>query len=272
MEYYERMIGIILSLVDNSVNLAKTGASLSRVCEILDMPSMKVQNLFLEGNIHMKNVCYQSGSKFILNDINLDINRGEKVAIMGESGSGKSTLVKVMFGILKASTGEIMMDNLRLSDYSGEIVFDNLGIVMQDNYFINDTVRNNLKLVKYNIKDQEMLGVCKKVNLNLGEAMLDIVIGENGNKLSGGQRQKLALARLLIRNPQYLVLDEATSALDKQAESEMLRMISENYLNATYIVIAHKMSAINGCNRRIILVDGKCVLDEHLSLQEDGIN
>lgn len=74
--------------------------------------------------------------KFILNDINLDINRGEKVAIMGESGSGKSTLVKVMFGILKASTGEIMMDNLRLSDYSGEIVFDNLGIVMQDNYFI----------------------------------------------------------------------------------------------------------------------------------------
>ncbi len=210
--------------------------------------------------------------KFILNDINLDINRGEKVAIMGESGSGKSTLVKVMFGILKASTGEIMMDNLRLSDYSGEIVFDNLGIVMQDNYFINDTVRNNLKLVKYNIKDQEMLEVCKKVNLNLGEAMLDIVIGENGNKLSGGQRQKLALARLLIRNPQYLVLDEATSALDKQAESEMLRMISENYLNATYIVIAHKMSAINGCNRRIILVDGKCVLDEHLSLQEDGIN
>lgn len=272
MEYYERMIGIILSLVDNSVNLAKTGASLSRVCEILDMPSMKVQNLFLEGNIHMKNVCYQSGSKFILNDINLDINRGEKVAIMGESGSGKSTLVKVMFGILKASTGEIMMDNLRLSDYSGEIVFDNLGIVMQDNYFINDTVRNNFKLVKYNIKDQEMLEVCKKVNLNLGEAMLDIVIGENGNKLSGGQRQKLALARLLIRNPQYLVLDEATSALDKQAESEMLRMISENYLNATYIVIAHKMSAINGCNRRIILVDGKCVLDEHLSLQEDGIN
>lgn len=106
----------------------------------------------------------------------------------------------------------------------------------------------------------------------IGEAMLDIVIGENGNKLSGGQRQKLALARLLIRNPQYLVLDEATSALDKQAESEMLRMISENYLNATYIVIAHKMSAINGCNRRIILVDGKCVLDEHLSLQEDGIN
>ena len=107
----------------------------------------------------MKNVCYQSGSKFILNDINLDINRGEKVAIMGERGSGKSTLVKVMFGILKASTGEIMMDNLRLSDYSGEIVFDNLGIVMQDNYFINDTVRNNLKLVKYNIKDQEMLEV-----------------------------------------------------------------------------------------------------------------
>lgn len=272
MEYYERMIGIILSLVDNTVNLAKTGTSLSRVCEILDMPTMKVQNLFLEGNIHMKNVCYQSGSKFILNDINLDINRGEKVTIMGESGSGKSTLIKVMFGILKANTGEIMMNNLRLSDYSGEIVFNNLGIVMQDNYFINDTVRNNLKLVKYNVKDQEMLEVCKKVNLNLGETTLDIVIGENGNKLSGGQRQKLALARLLIRNPQYLVLDEATSALDKQAEREILRMISENYLNATYIVIAHKMSALNGCNRRIILVDGKCVLDEHLSLQEDGIN
>lgn len=268
MEYYERMVTTILALADNSVSLAKTGTSLSRVCEVLDIPSDKIQNLSLEGDIHLKNVSYYFDDKLILDGINLDIRKGEKVAVIGSSGSGKSSLIKIMFGILKASEGDILTENLRLKDYVGGIVFNNLGIVMQENYFINDTVRNNLKLVRYNVKDQEILEACKKVNLDLGENMLDVIIGENGSKLSGGQRQRLALARLLIKNPQYLVFDEATSSLDAQTESLILKMIFEKFPNCTYIAVAHRTSAINGCHRKIVLDAGRCILDENIGFQE----
>ena len=242
-------------------------ASYKRFEEFLDL---KEDNQLINGDaihtdigeISIKNLSFQYEERKIIDDLSLFIKRGQKIAFVGESGSGKSTVIKILLGLLKYNQGEIYLGDMELSGICLNNLYDRVSYISQDVPVFDGTIKENLVFEK-NVSEEQMLDALKEVQLshlveNLAEG-LDTEIGEKGTCLSGGEKQRLAFARLWFENPELVVLDEATSAMDNLTEENVMKSVMLKMKDKTVIAIAHRLNSIAGFDRIILFREGKIV-------------
>lgn len=214
------------------------------------------------GEISIKNLSFQFEERKIIDDLSLVIKRGQKIAFVGESGSGKSTVIKILLGLLKYNQGEIYLGDMELSGICLKNLYDRVSYISQDVPVFDGTIKENLVFEK-NVSEEQMLDALREVQLshlieNLAEG-LDTEIGEKGTCLSGGEKQRLAFARLWFENPELVVLDEATSAMDNLTEENVMKSVMKKMKDKTVIAIAHRLNSIAGFDRIILFREGKIV-------------
>ena len=208
----------------------------------------------LQKSIEFKNIsfCFNKENE-VLKNINLVIKRGQSIGIMGESGSGKSTLVDLLLGLLKPTSGEILIDGIS-GLQTGQSWRNSIGYVSQSIFLTDDSVKNNIALgiPDHQIDNKRIIELLKQTKLDkLVNEMpfgINTLVGERGIQISGGQRQRIGLARALYNNPDILILDEATSALDSETEIEVMKSIYKLKKDKTIIMIAHRLSTLENCD------------------------
>ncbi|PPB53521.1 ABC transporter ATP-binding protein/permease [Campylobacter hyointestinalis] len=217
-------------------------------------------NINFEQKIELKDINFEYiASNSVLHDVSLSINKGEKIAFVGQSGSGKSTLVDIIIGIYKPTSGEILIDGVKLDDVNIRSWRQKIGYIPQSIYLFDGTVKENVAF-GYELDESKVIKCLKKANIYefLQEKQgIDTLVGEGGIRLSGGQKQRIGIARALYNDPEILVLDEATSALDNDTEAKIMDEIYRASQNKTLIIIAHRLSTVEKCERKIKLNKGK---------------
>tara|TARA_B100000212_G_scaffold113783_1_gene84811 strand:+ start:6809 stop:8608 length:1800 start_codon:yes stop_codon:yes gene_type:complete len=216
-------------------------------------------------SINFKNVNfkYENNNNTILEDINFEIIKGQTIAIVGKSGAGKTTLTDLLPRFYDPTEGDIFVDSLNLKDLALKDLRNLFGIVTQNVILFNDTIRNNIIQGNENASDADITKAIKSSNLeDLIDKLdhgLDTYIGENGVKLSGGEKQRLSIARALIKNPDILILDEATASLDSESEKKVHAAIDNIIIDRTVIIIAHRLSTIVNANKILVMDNGKII-------------
>lgn len=246
-------------------------ASAERVFSIIDIksnitnPIQPVEIQEFTNHIKFNNVSfqYENSENLILSSININIHRGEVLALVGSSGAGKSTFADLIPRFYDVSSGEIIIDGIDIRKLTVENLRSLMGIVSQDTILFNDTVAHNISYGLPEAGIDEIRQAAKTANAlefidNLPNGF-DTIIGEKGTRLSGGQRQRISIARALLKNPDILILDEATSALDTESERKVQDAIDTLVQNRTVIVIAHRLSTITKADQIIVLDEGKIV-------------
>ena len=242
-----------------------------RFLEIMDEKPEKenpnaIEDVSLQGNIEFKNVYFSYETKAnILNDVSFKINKGETIALVGESGGGKTTICHLIPNFYKVTSGEILIDGININDLSFKALRRAIGIVQQDVFLFNGTIKENILYGKLDASFEEVVLASKRANIydyimTLPDGF-DTEIGERGVKLSGGQKQRLSIARVFLKNPPILILDEATSALDNTTEIMIQDALNELAKGRTTIVVAHRLSTIKNANR-IFVVNGGAIVEE----------
>lgn len=214
------------------------------------------------GEIAIKNLSFRYEERKIIDDLSLSIKKGEKIAFVGESGSGKSTLIKILLGLLKYNQGEVRLGDMELSGICLNDLYGRVSYISQDAPVFDGTIKENLVFDK-EVPKEQMLDALNEVQLshlveNLEEG-LDAEIGEKGTCLSGGEKQRLALARLWFENSELVILDEATSAMDNLTEENVMKSVMQKLKDKTVIAVAHRLSSISGFDRIILFREGKIV-------------
>lgn len=266
-----RVSGPILKLVQLWQDFQQAGISVKRLGDILNTPREPGFNPNrttlpqLQGAVSFSNVRfrYRPDGPVVLDNLNLEIKPGEVIGIVGRSGSGKSTLTKLVQRLYVPESGRVLVDGVDLSVVDTAWLRRNTGVVLQENFLFNRSVRENIALTNPGVPMEAVVGAAKLAGahefiLDLPEGY-DTLVGEQGCNLSGGQRQRIAIARALLNNPRILIFDEATSALDYESE----RIIQDNMLHIckgrTVFIIAHRLSTVRQCDRIIVLDNGKLV-------------
>ena len=230
----------------------------------------------LSGDIALSHVSYSyDGAKEVLRDVSLKINKGETFALVGPSGGGKTTICHLIPHFYNVTDGQILLDGKEIHSLTMESVRRNIGIVQQDIYLFNASVRENILYGRLDATDEEVMEAAKRANiheyiLSLPEGY-ETKIGERGVKLSGGQKQRLSIARVFLKDPSILILDEATSALDNATEILIQKSLDELCKGRTTIVVAHRLSTVRNADR-IAVVDEGHIIEEgtHKELLEKG--
>jgi subfamily B ATP-binding cassette protein MsbA len=266
---FSQIIPPAKSFSNGFYNLQKGMASAERVFEILDADEVILQkenalsiNEFKD-SINYNNVYFRYGKDDVLKNINLNIEKGKMIAVVGESGGGKSTMVDLLPRFYDVCEGSITIDGVDIRDYKIENLRSLMGIVSQESILFNDTVHNNIAFGMQNATREEVIEAAKVANahefiMNL-ENGYDTYIGDRGMNLSGGQRQRLSIARAVLKNPPILILDEATSSLDTESEKLVQDALSKIMSNRTSVVIAHRLSTIQNADEIIVLAKGHIV-------------
>ncbi|HIF19545.1 MAG TPA: lipid A export permease/ATP-binding protein MsbA [Gammaproteobacteria bacterium] len=216
----------------------------------------------LEGSINFKSVCFSyNQAEHTLDGINISINPGETIAIIGKSGSGKTTLVNLIPRFYEIESGQLLIDSENIQNYSLRSLRSNISLVTQEVTLFNDTIFNNIAYGKYS--DDEVKKVVTSAHMDefiddLPKG-LDTLVGDQGILLSGGQRQRIAIARALLKDAPILILDEATSSLDSESEKYIQKGLDQLMKNRTTLVIAHRLSTIENADRIIVLSKGRIV-------------
>ncbi len=250
-------------------NMQKGSSAIDRIDEVLnapvtvdDNPNGKKLDTF-NYKIEFKNVGFKYEDVEILKNINLTIEKGKTVALVGSSGAGKSTLADLVPRFHDVSSGELLIDGVNIKDYSLHSLRNLMSIVTQEPILFNDTIANNIALGMTNATAEEITTAAKIANAHnfiaLKENGYDTNIGDRGSKLSGGERQRVTIARAVLKNPPILILDEATSSLDTESERLVQDAINNLMTNRTSIVIAHRLSTIRHADEIIVLQKGEIV-------------
>ena len=277
-----RMYGPVNSLLNIQVEWIRSMAMFTRIFEYYDMP-VEVENApdaitpkEAFGNVEFKNVGfhYEEGRE-ILTDVNFELKSGNSIAIVGPSGSGKSTLVNLIPRLYDATKGTVTFDGVDVKKLDLTWLRSNVGVVTQETYLFNGTIRDNLLYAKSDATEEEIIEALKKANIydfvQNQETGLDTVVGNRGLKLSGGEKQRISIARALLKDPALLIFDEATSALDSISESKIQEAIDPLIESRTSILIAHRLSTILSADEIIVLKDGKIVeRGQHQDLVKAG--
>ena len=224
--------------------------------------------------IEISNLNFEYVKNFpVLNDISIDINKGQTTAIVGSTGSGKSTLIKLILRLYDSTSGEIKFDGKNIRDLELDSLRNKIGLVSQDIFLFEGTVFENIAYGNLDAKDEEVWEAAKLSEsdkfINLLPNKENTIVGERGQKLSGGQRQRISIARAILKNPEILILDEATSAVDNETEAAIQRSINTLKEGRTVIAIAHRLSTIRDAEIIYVLEEGKVVESgNHESLLE----
>ncbi|MGN6542331.1 MAG: ABC transporter ATP-binding protein [Ginsengibacter sp.] len=266
---FSQIIQPLKNLSSASYNIRKGAASVERIEHLIhedvvikEIPNPKILESF-QDCIEFKNVSFSYEDKMILEDINLKIEKGKTVVLVGSSGAGKSTLVDLVPRFHDTVKGELLIDGINIKDYSLHSLRSQMGIVTQEPILFNDTIANNIALGLEHAAQEEIITAAKIANANQfilqKENGYETTIGERGNKLSGGEKQRVTIARAVLKNPPILILDEATSSLDTESEKLVQDAINNLMNNRTSIVIAHRLSTIRHADEIIVLQKGKIV-------------
>jgi len=248
-------------------NFKKGIASFERIETILNAP-ITIQDKKnakvisdLNDSIVYDNVSFKYQQDYVLNNINLEIKKGETVAIVGQSGAGKSTLVNLLPRFYDVNSGNILIDKTPLQDIKISSFRHLIGLVSQDSILFNDSVYNNIKFGRENVTKADIIQASKVANAHNFimelENDYETNIGDQGNKLSGGQKQRVSIARAILKNPPVLILDEATSSLDTESEKLVKDALYNLMNNRTSIIIAHRLSTVRRANKIVVLHQGQ---------------
>ena len=272
----------IKSLASLNATLQMAMAAAERIFNIIDTKPLIIEKQNNK-DIHLKNdttynvkfsdvtFAYESSNKNILSNINLNIKRGEKIALVGYSGAGKTTLLNLLPRFYEIKRGRITINDIDIRDLSFNFLRNHFSLVSQDIVLFDDTIKYNICYGQNNINNKQVLEACKKANceefIKKFPKGINENIGEKGVKLSGGQKQRIAIARAFLKNSPFLLLDEATSSLDSRSEKKIQTSLANLMKNKTSLVIAHRLSTIIDANKIILLHNGKVVeIDNHKNL------
>ena len=268
--YLGFLIAPIVQMSNISTQLTEAFSGLDRTEELMNLAGenddknrTKKLDSFI-GNIAFKNVsfAYQDNNEVIKN-ITLEAPAGTITALVGSSGSGKSTLAGLVASFLNPTSGEILIDNTNLSSVILESYRQHLGLVLQDDFLFEGTIKENILFSKPNANDEEINNAVKMAYVNeftdRFDDGLNTLIGERGVKLSGGQRQRVAIARAILADPKLLILDEATSSLDSESEMLVQKSLAELMKGRTTFVIAHRLSTIKMAHQILVVEKGEIV-------------
>lgn len=250
-------------------NVQKGAASVQRIQEVLDAenPIRDKENAVLKNTfnekIEYKNVSFAYNKESVLNNINIQINKGETVALVGQSGSGKTTLADLLPRFYDVENGEVLIDNTPIKNMKVKDLRSLMGIVSQESVLFNDSIFNNIAFGVTGVTLEQVTEAAKIANAHEFISQLEegyyTQIGDRGDKLSGGQKQRIAIARAILKNPPILILDEATSALDTESERLVQDALQKLMQSRTSLVIAHRLSTIQHADKIIVLHQGNVV-------------
>lgn len=271
------------NLANVNLSIQASIASAERVFSILNLKKQEdVKNAItlnkINHSIRFENInfSYNSNNKKILTDINISIPKGTICAIVGQSGAGKSTLINLLPRFYEITDGKILIDDNEINNISSSSLRNMIGIVSQDTFLFNDTIKNNIAFSVKNKNNDEIIKAAKLANADTFIKKLEYgyetIIGERGVKLSGGQKQRISIARALLKNPPILILDEATSSLDTESERTVQEAIDNLLLDRTVIVIAHRLSTVINADNIIVLENGEITEsgDHHQLINKNG--
>ena len=277
-----RMYGPVNSLLNIQVDWIRSMALFTRLFEYYDMP-VEIQNapdaVILDnprGNIEFDHVFFHyDPEREILKDISFRLDEGRSIAIVGPSGSGKSTTINLIPRLYDVTGGSVRFDGVDVRQLDLSFLRSQIGMVTQETYLFNGTIRENLLYARDDATDEEIVEACKKANIHDFIAAqpdgYDTMVGNRGLKLSGGEKQRLSIARVLLKDPAVMIFDEATSSLDSISESKIQEAIDPLIESRTSILIAHRLSTILAADEIIVIKDGEIVeRGQHEDLVERG--
>lgn len=280
---FSQLIVPAKSITTAYYNVQKGAASVDRIKQVLDAEeiieekpnAVSIKNFNKE--ISYNNVCFTYEKEEVLSNVQLTVEKGKTIALVGPSGGGKSTMVDLLPRFYDCTNGEIRIDGTPIKDFVISDLRGLMGIVTQESILFNDTVFNNIAFGLLNAKEEDVIEAAKIANAH--EFIIELengyhtTIGDRGSKLSGGQRQRLNIARAILKNPPILILDEATSSLDTESERLVQDALEKLMKNRTSIVIAHRLSTIQHADEIIVLQKGEIVeRGNHMALiEKNGI-
>ena len=265
-------LGVIFDSYQKSMASFRRIINLKNTLPTIDNGNEKLTSF--NKKIKISNLNFEYVKNFpVLNDISIDINKGQTTAIVGSTGSGKSTLIKLILRLYDSTSGEIKFDGKNIRDLELDSLRNKIGLVSQDIFLFEGTVFENIAYGNLDAKDEEVWEAAKLSEsdkfINLLPNKENTIVGERGQKLSGGQRQRISIARAILKNPEILILDEATSAVDNETEAAIQRSINTLKEGRTVIAIAHRLSTIRNAEIIYVLEEGKVVESgNHESLLE----
>ena len=266
---FSQIIPPAKSFTNAFYHLQKGSASAKRVLEILDHENPIENSKINKGKtdfkhaIQFKDVSFKYEETVVIKNLSFDLNKGQRIALVGQSGSGKSTLADLLCRFYDIDQGEILIDGINIKDFLLNDLRSMMGVVSQQSILFNDTVFNNISLGVENADMDAVILAAKAANAH--EFIMEMpkgyqsTVGESGNKLSGGQKQRLSIARAILKNPPILILDEATSSLDTQSEKLVQEALNELMKNRTSLVIAHRLSTIQDADQILVLDQGQII-------------
>ena len=265
-------LGVIFDSYQKAMASFRRIINLKNTTPTIDNGNEKLTNF--NKKIEISNLNFEYVKNFpVLNDISININKGQTTAIVGSTGSGKSTLIKLILRLYDSTAGEIKIDGKNIRDLELDSLRNKIGLVSQDIFLFEGTVFENIAYGNLDAKDEEVWEAAKLSEsdkfINLLPNKENTIVGERGQKLSGGQRQRISIARAILKNPEILILDEATSAVDNETEAAIQRSINTLKVGRTVIAIAHRLSTIRNAEIIYVLEEGKVVESgNHESLLE----
>ena len=287
LAYYTQIIGSVNTFIAIYPAVAKGLESVRSIGEIINNDDIednsgKMKLTDLKGEYDFKEVsfAYRGTEKHVLDHFNFEVKPGECVAFVGESGAGKSTILNIVIGFLKPVGGKVLVDGYDLNDIDFTSYRNQLAVVTQKTVLFSGSIKDNITYGLDSIPDEKVMEVVRLCNLSeLVESLpggIHHMIGESGNKLSEGQKQRLAIARAMIRDPKVIVLDEATSALDNISEAYVQQALNNLFSGRTTFMVAHRLSTIKNADKIAFIKDGKCVecgtYDELMALHGEFYN
>ncbi|WP_163540018.1 ABC transporter ATP-binding protein [Gracilibacillus sp. YIM 98692] len=269
--YMDRVYSPLRRLISSSTVLVQSIASMDRVFDFMDEDydikdkknAKKLDQV--DGTVDFEHVTfrYEEEEEKVLKDINLHVNHGETIALVGMSGGGKSTIISLIPRFYDVTSGRILVDGNDIRDVEARSLRDKIGMVLQDNILFSESIEMNIRMGNPDATDEEVVAAAKAANAHRFIMELsngyDTLVGERGVKLSGGQKQRIAIARVFLKNPPLLILDEATSALDLESESLIQDALEKLASDRTTFIVAHRLSTITHADRIVLIENGEVV-------------
>lgn len=262
LQYTSRLFGPISGLHDLYMDLVRGLVSMRRVLEFMQLPTQEAMHnghkpFVYQHTIELQDVHFRFGDQPILQGVNLKLVKGKSYALVGMSGSGKTTLANMLCGFYQPDQGRILIDGVPFEEISLRELRAHIGLVSQHVHLFNDAVGDNIRYGNFKCEPAEVERVSEQVGLNGLDMQTEI--GEQGVQLSGGQCQRIALARTLLQSVDLLILDEATAALDAESEAALFQRIQHLYRDQTILLISHRLSAVQDVDEVICLSKGQVV-------------